>query len=320
MVDSTSMVGQGMGLVMDQIYRALLGDAFANAKTGQQVTGQDLANSAFTVGLNALPFGAGGAVGRSLPALDQLAARAVINRTLRNPQFAIAMPEKAAAEVGKSRRVKNKFEMQEEDMPMEFRRGLEEELLGVPFEAPAQARPTYAALANDLPLPASVVQAFPGVTGEALRRTSRFNPSIEMYGGQSPVIASGSAKNLQGTFTIGDTFGRPSNVYQLNDRTARQSAVREAMDQLNRGGLQYIEAQIAAATNPGGAIQKISPIISNYSMVNNTATPAAAREALLRLRNQLSSGAPKVTTPKRIVNPKYEIDRMRRAYDPGPEA
>lgn len=94
MVDTQNLVGQGMGIAMDQIWRSLFGDAGANLKAGKPVTGADVANSAFTVGLNALPFGAGGGAVRGAqaaaratqPSADLARAYNQLARTLAKPK------------------------------------------------------------------------------------------------------------------------------------------------------------------------------------------------------------------------------------------
>lgn len=79
MADSQNLIGQGMGIAMDEIWRALFGNAVVNARQGQPITAGDVGDTAFTVGLNSLPFGGGGAAARAsritpegLNALDQV--------------------------------------------------------------------------------------------------------------------------------------------------------------------------------------------------------------------------------------------------------
>lgn len=65
MADSQNLIGQGMGIAMDEIYRALFGNAAVKARQGQPITAGDVGDTAFTVGLNSLPFGGGGAAARA---------------------------------------------------------------------------------------------------------------------------------------------------------------------------------------------------------------------------------------------------------------
>lgn len=61
MATTEELVGRGLNVVLDQLYRTLFGDAVGNLRQGEEVTGEDVANSALTIGLNSLP----GQVGRA---------------------------------------------------------------------------------------------------------------------------------------------------------------------------------------------------------------------------------------------------------------
>jgi len=100
MADTQNLIGQGMGLAMDQIYRALLGDAGANLRAGKPVSGADVANSALTVGLNALPVGGAGVAAKGVKAtgitpegVEALARAATMRRRSFDPAPREVLPE-----------------------------------------------------------------------------------------------------------------------------------------------------------------------------------------------------------------------------------
>jgi hypothetical protein len=74
MADTSKQIGQGAQIAMEAIYRALLGDAAVNAKSGKAVSAKDIGNTALTVGLNSLPFGAGGGAAAASPKALALAS------------------------------------------------------------------------------------------------------------------------------------------------------------------------------------------------------------------------------------------------------
>jgi hypothetical protein len=266
MADSAQIIGQGANLVMDQIYRALIGDAGANLRAGKPVSGADVANSALTVGLNALPVGGAGAAAKGAGAIDNVAASAAIKKILQNPEISIVAPRQAMPEILSSR-FKGQRELMAEQPnfdPTQFgrRETVEDILLGYPLSTPDKFRPVYGAVANKTELPQWLLEKTPGKLGDALRLFDPRTNTSGVFGNMDSVISRVPASAVDGTFTIGDSFA-PFLNEAINLRAIDSPQVREqilkgiATGRVQNQKLPYIEAQMSPARNPVDAIRRI---------------------------------------------------------------
>lgn len=326
MVDTQNLVGQGAKMAMDEIYRMLFGNAFVNARQGQPVTAGDIGDTAFTVGLNSLPFGAGGGVVRgaqaapaAAKAVDEALARKILQNAIAQRKVAVAMTPSGAEGTIRSGGMKNIFELDDvaASRPGTYlgeRRLVEENLLGIPQSAPAAARPTYGALAGPM-LPQPIAQRLPGVTGQAIRVLDpRFNKVLSKYGYTlgsntsevTPALLATTRPGIEGTATIADSFLDPARAYSLTNKADAQQLSDDVFELISRnarnkyGGenqlalgssqtYPYLEVQMA----PGqGALSNISkmqvPVNATRSSPygNNPDSARAQAQALQQFLKQ----------------------------------
>lgn len=209
MADSQNLIGQGMGIAMDEIWRALFGNAAVKARQGQPITAGDVGDTAFTVGLNSLPFGGGGAAARGaqVAANSPEVARMLALQALRNPNIVSRQGVNALEQMARSgdTRFKNMFDMNIENVPRyaEYQqKGLvsadelsqealrraasEEAILGIPMNAPASARPTYGIVTPALPGVAARAPRPIGTPQNAVQEVrsllSPRNPQLDEFG------------------------------------------------------------------------------------------------------------------------------------------
>lgn len=289
---------------MDQIYRALLGDAGANLRSGKPVSAADVGNSALTIGLNALPVGGAGAAAKgakaAAPIIDNAAARAILNSTLKNPQFSVAMPKQNAIQMLRSGQYQNKFQRGATDP---YRMGKEESVLNIPMGTPVAERPVYGILTNRVAVPESIAKRIPGKTGEVARMVSpTANESLGMYGGADGIIASAPTRNLPTTYTTTDSFYAPAgSVRQVGDKAARRDAINEIMGRLDdntyRSNARFIEGQIPSSANPLAQTNRIRTAGESGRLAEN------ARDIALELSRTGRPGV-KVVPGKPAKGPK----------------
>jgi hypothetical protein len=269
LVDSGRNVAGGQGDFFDYLTLALAPTAFAG------------------YGVSKLPAAA--------RAVDQTAARVIINNALKNPRMSIGMTPAGVEGAIRSGRVKNFAELNEEGTDIirapgyfDERIRIEEDVFGIPRDTPGAQRPTYGALTSGTYLPYVAANKLPGVTGETVRMLDpRFNRSLSSYAyalnsNASDVASQGVARTrpgVQGSYTISDSFLEPGRVFQFGNPADRTEATNEIFQMLmqntdpksfrgnplTRGPVSYpyIEMQASSATNPFNYIEKIDvPITS----------------------------------------------------------
>lgn len=254
-------------------------------------------------------------------ALDKNLARSIVDRSLSNPRMSIAMTPSGVEGAIRSGKVKNFSELQEEGSnivrapgyPAERLR-IEEDLLGIPADAPGSQRPTYGALTSKSYLPFVAANKLPGATGEAVRMLDpRFNRSLSSYGyalnsNASEVASQGVARTrpgIQGSYTISDSFLEPGRVFQFGNPDDRGEAVNEIVQMLmqnkdpknfrgnplTRGPVSYpyIEMQASPATNPFDYIEKIDVPITSPKGNPFGISPENAKSRAAAIRQLLAS-------------------------------
>ena len=313
MVDTQNLVGQGAQLAMDQIWRTLLGNAFVNAKNSQPVSAGDVGDTAFTVGLNALPFGAGGGAVKGAQAVDRVAADKIVKKILENPDISIVAPREAMPQILSSR-FKSQRELLSEQPgfdPTQFgkREAVEDYLMGYPPDFPVNQRPIYGAVANRTDLPQWLLEKTPGQSGDALRLFDPRTNRSAVFGDADAVISRVPANAVEGSFTIGDSWvpavHQAINMSQLQSPRVRKDilkAIAEARSSKGKadfavdGKLPYIEAQMAARKNPVEAIRRID-IPPSYRRVWEQASrqaPESYTAGGMRMLDPIIKQVPKV--------------------------
>jgi len=255
MPSGQSLIGEGARKVMDQIYRALVGDAAANLKQGNPFSQKDVLNSAATIGLNSLPIPIAAGAVKAAPAVaagvkagartvDNAAAKAIINRTISNPQMSIALPPQAMEKIARGGKVKNMFEVAADGGSrapgyLAERSGIESRLLGIGPEVAAAQRPTYGVMSSGIDLPYAVANRAPGATGEVLRLFDpRFNNILRRY--SSPSMDNSSAltgngflrtnPGVKGNYTISDSFQTTDRAFTIGNKADTTEATQKILD------------------------------------------------------------------------------------------
>jgi hypothetical protein len=224
MADTSKQIGQGAQIAMDAIYRALLGDAAVNAKQGKSVSGADLANSALTIGLNSLPFGAGGGAAKAVPAADKALARLLATRVLKKPNVSVRFPSNISNDLVNSGRFKNSMELGIDSglgvITPQARLQAENLAYGIPLSASAADRPIYGMLTANRQIPSTSLLPETAKLSQATRPAH----ASTSYGDAVAVF-----KNPSGKFSGGDSFstnpGQSSNLGQVPAKFADNPAM-----------------------------------------------------------------------------------------------
>lgn len=283
MADTQNLVGQGAKMAMDEIYRMLFGNAFVNARQGQPITAGDVGDTAFTVGLNALPFGAGGAAAKGARAADPAIARIVAERVLRNPSVSVRFPSEVSADLVNSGRFKNSMELGLDSgfnvITPQARLNAENLAYGVPLSAAAADRPIYGMLTANNAIPSTRLMP------ESAKLSQATMPAHSGIGyGDSLAVF----KNPSGKFSAGDSFsanpGPNWNLGQVPAEFAQNPAMafRSNADRYITGA---DDAYLAATRQRPQSLEAIIPAREatlpnvDYFMVSSK----AKKEALQRL-------------------------------------
>jgi len=175
--------------------------------------------------------------------VDNAAAQAIINRTIKNPQMSIALPPKAMEGVARGDKVKNMFEMADDPSLnlrqngyLDERAAVESNLLGIGADVPAAQRPTYGVMSSGIDLPYYMANRAPGATGEALRLFDpRFNNILNRY--SMPTSKNGSALSpngflrtnpgVKGSYTISDSFHTPDRAFTIGNQADQNEAAQK---------------------------------------------------------------------------------------------
>lgn len=284
MADSQDLIGQGMGIAMDEIWRMLFGNAFVNARQGQPITAGDVGDTAFTVGLNALPFGAGGAAAKGAQAADPALAKLLATRILRNPNVSVRFPSQIAPDLVNSGRFKNSMELGIDSgfnvITPQARIQAENLAYGIPLAAAAADRPIYGMLTANRAIPSTRLLPESAKLSQATRPAH----ALTGYGDAVAVF-----KNPSGRFSSGDSFsanpGASWDLGQIPAEVAQNPAMafRANADRYITGAS---DAYRAATRERPQALEAIIPArnssISNvdYFMVDSKAKKEALQKLL----------------------------------------
>lgn len=312
MADSAEIIGKGMSVAMDQIYRSLLGDAFANAKSGKNVTGKDVANSALTVGLNALPLGGAGAAAKGAQAASKSSAvaRALATQAAKNPLLQSRVSSDTLAQMARSgdTRFKNMFELGDFNTP-NIRTAAERSALGIAENAPASARPNlYGVVTPRIPFVAASVPSKAGdsVVAQTRARLSPNNPNLENYIGDANVVFDPKALS-RATMTAGDTgatLGGGGRAVEVSKRNAKDVADRFILD-TEYGALPntYMEAQMY-----GADLAKAKKVLVPSKEAKRS-LQSAFKDAGVKVPVKVDKGAAKEAALKKKLASMYEQQR-----------
>ena len=299
-----------MGLAMDQIYRALIGDAGANLRAGKPVSGADVANSALTVGLNALPIPAAAV---PLKAADKALAKRLAMNIFKKPDIAIVAPDTSADDIikeGFKSTYENQLRNSASGNYMDRRTAVEEAILGIPPSTLPAQRPVYGSVVNPKKLPEFILSNTPGVTGKTLRALDPgFNRQInENYGRLAPVVFRSGSEGLTGTMTVGDSFNPVTGIaYGLNAADAPKAAAIELVQALSKNprSVPYVEAQIARNVNPIETLKSVDLPISQMRF------PSSAQQQTGEYIQKLqAAGRPGTSSVIRSKKDTTAIDRQ----------
>jgi TP901 family phage tail tape measure protein len=323
LIQSFTNIGSGQGTVWDGVNLALAPLAFTGIGSGVSKAGKvsQLVSKATAPIKNKVS-----AISKKTAnALDERLAAKVIEAAIARPGFSVTMPSNAAKDILRGGTLKNQFEIGSAKIdPNYIRVAQENKVLGIPLDAPSSARPTYGALTNRLPIPQSIVRRVPGMTGEALRLTDKYNPNTLMYGGGNPVVASGNISNkLRASLTVGDSFDSTAKAYNMFDRSSRKLVANDVLSVLKRGYRpSYIETQFY--DNPTSFIKKFTPVKNPYSAeVNNSMTGVLQSLRMAqqsRLNNPLRIGKVAESSTRQYFKRRkgYSLDNdpFAAGYDP----
>jgi TP901 family phage tail tape measure protein len=221
--------------------------------------------------------------------VDTAIATKLAEKTLSNPKINIAFPSRDTKKI-----LNEGFSSQFD--PTKKTDGMRlavEDRLGFPTNTPASGRPVYGAIQNRFNVPESILKRIPGVTGDFLRATDpRTNALLKMYGGSEPAFASLNSKNLQGTYTLGDSFGNYRTQMTLG--VGAGGRARDLIRTLKRTPLPYLEAQLNPLMNSSAGATQIKASIEEISKIS---TRKNFRDVLSGFSNRLIPGrTPRVTT------------------------
>jgi len=277
-------------------------------------------------------------------AADKAITTSIVSNALKNPRMAIGMTPAGVEGAIKSGKIKNFSELAEEGVNVQRAPGylndrlrIEEEVLGVPRNAPGSQRPAYGAVTSKNYLPYFVANKLPGATGNAVRMLDpRFNRSLDSYAyalisNASDVASQALARTkpgVKGTYTIGDTFQGPNRVFQVGNPQDQAEATDEIVKMLvaNTSGrsnnplvrssqtFPYLELQASPTTNPFNYIEKFDVPITTQKGNPFGVSPETATARSTAIKNLLNSqGQSGVRTGTlQAVEPAY-VNEARRA-------
>lgn len=244
-----SAIGKGFGLAMDEIYNGLIGKGPQSALRKKDLT--KFSTDDLWAATNLIPGGGAAKVATpvvksGVKAAAATTAKALVNKALKKPQVAVRIPEHRMADVIGSGGLKNMFHGSPNSADAATRLKYEESALGIPFDAPASARPVYGY---------STVAGLPAIPGKgnlskATQLLSTSNPRSQAYGS---VV--GLLKKPQGTYTVGDSFttALPAQQVGKSSKAVLEDVMKnlnpdwDTMNPFTASGAQYIENQIPLA-------------------------------------------------------------------------
>jgi len=287
--------------------------------------------------------------------VDNAAAKAIINRTLKNPRMAVALPSDAVEAVARGGKLKNAFEVGEGTnaggrVPEYFAQRLaaEENLLGLGPEVAAAQRPTYGVVNHGAALPQWMANRIPGATGQAARLfdyrfndLQRYNTPNLLNGSLNAMPATVTTKpGIEGTYTIGDSLQKHSRAFAIGNKADADEATetifklaRENQDEYiktgSRSGVNflghipdrsrsfpYIEMQANAKNNPAAFMDKFN--IAKDTGLREDITPITQKitELLANSGSKAKVNAYIQSDPK-ILDQAKELIRKARWSDTG---
>jgi hypothetical protein len=271
---STDMIGEGMKLAMDEIYKTVLGEGTNSLLKGDstKMTPLDWAGLA-TLGLGSGMFKTAKVASN---VISPIAARALTADALRRPQIAMQLSPSAVEGVVRSGQFKNAFTLGDEagQMPLAGtpQRVASEAAMGIPVNASSSQRPTYGILTSRVPSlakPTNAQQTFRN-TSEVLSPNNRslgnYAQENRPFGATGDINFSGEVNDgvvalfkpsvaQRATVTRGDSNAAPwmlggEKAVPLNISTASKTDIKKFANDIlvpYKGNLippTYIEAQI----------------------------------------------------------------------------
>ena len=266
-------IGKGFGLAMDEIYNGLIGKGPQSALRKKDLT--KFSTDDLWAATNLIPGGGAAKVATpvvksGVKAAAATTAKALVNKALKKPQVAVRIPSARIPDIIESGRLKNALEV---PRPKEYfstdpfetytqpRLKAENKLMGIPYDAPATARPVYGF---------TTVPGLPAISGNSqlskiTQLLSSANPKAKAYGDVTGVI-----KKPSGTYSIGDSFSTTTPIEQFG--SANKSAVNSILkgtDPLAASGPQYIENQLPYAAGELSNFKKF--LVDNPDQVKSLA-------------------------------------------------
>lgn len=319
-----SILSAGLNSVMDGIYQNLFGGWANNLRHGSPTmpTGEDY----LTMGLNAAPIpgfkGAKAGVMKLLskfkkpsvlhtPAFKKFTDNAYVNFMRTNPRIAVRMNSDKFIEALNrgDTSYKNRYELKPE-MLGEFnaneasqRLKIEENVFGIPKDAPGSARPIYG-IASDTGIPWGIRGKEPSDSSFAKyfvrNKTNAMTKSLERYGDISLLLK--KKVNKRSTFTIGDSYsaknfkGENQSIPAKFGTLSRSKILNAKTDNL-LPEFQFIEAQIFGGL-PFKDIKKI--------LVQDPRMAKIIERELSDAGYKIPVGMPKVNLLGRIIEKLYK--------------
>jgi hypothetical protein len=296
------MIGEGMKLAMDEIYKTVLGpglNSLVREGDPTQMSPLDWASLA-TMGLGT------GMIGKGVQVADRLGATALAANTLKNPNISIVAPRKVFPEIFESGRFKNQLELQPNNPNNARRLQVEDEVLGYPLNTPPEARPIYGAIKNNYNLPQGLTRFIPGNTGKFLRLTDPTQNSSTWFGQKNQAFANVPGKKVTGTYTLNDSWVPGVRPFELNSADDAAKASKELIANLSSGRKLpgYIEAQMRPTKNSADWIENISvpKDIADYFLTGKTVRNAYGKGPQTRFNPHMPLLGEHVVNPRNWSN------------------